>query len=309
MKSYHHILSRSRQHQERFLPTFSQDFAGRSVKATFLGHRCFSFCGALALVLVIILTGCMSKRPNMDQTLAYTIENYPESVAIMPFINNTRIEGVESFVRSTLYSHMSVLPYQDVELSLVDDKLQACSLLGHERVEDIPLDELGYLLGVDAVVFGEVTEFQKVFMGIYSQMAVEVKISVWDTRTGKEIWKDECVSRNHDGGLPLGLLDLPFIIARSGYHLRESSKVRAVDDVARQLASRIPVPVDLKIGEEVSDYADMGDNKPQAYKIKSLKRLTTAYPDDSQVPKKQSLKRLTKRYSDENEGMRISEKQ
>ena len=251
----------------------------------------------------------MTKRPNMDQTLAYTIDNYPESVAIMPFKNNTRIEGIESFVRSTLYSHMSVLPYQDVELSLVDEKLQACSLLGHERVEDIPLDELGYLLGVDAVVFGEVTEFQKVFMGIYSQMAVEVNISVWDTRTGKEIWKDECVSRNHDGGVPLGLLDLPFIVARSGYHLRETSKVRAVDDVARQLASRIPVPPDLKIGEEVSDYADIGDNKPQAYKIKSLKRLTTTYSDDTQIPEKQSLKRLTKRYNDENEDMRLSEKQ
>jgi hypothetical protein len=245
----------------------------------------------------------------MDQTLAYSIENYPESVAILPFNNNTRIEGIESFVRSTLYSHMSVLPYQDVELSLVDEKLQACSLLGYEQVGDIPLDELGYLLGVDAVIFGEVTEFQKVFMGIYSQMAVEVNISVWDTRTGKEIWKDECVSRNHDGGVPLGLLDLPFIIARSGYHLRESSKVRAVDDVARQLVSRMPVPADLKIGEEVSDYADIGDNKPKAYKLKSLKRLTTAYPVDTRVPEKQSLKRLTKPYNAENEDKRLSEKQ
>ena len=237
----------------------------------------------------------MSKRPNLNQELAYTNQSYPESVAILPFKNNTQIEGVESFVRATFYSHMSVLPYHDVELSLVDKNLAACNLFGYESVEDIPVTELGYLLGVDAVIFGEVTEYQKVFMGIYSQMAVAVKISVWDTRSGNEVWKDECVSRNHEGGLPLGILDIPFILFRSSYHLRDESKVRAVDDVGRQLASRIPVPAGMKAGGRLVGNSHNGDNGLKPSKLKSLKRLTRVNPDDIQGPKKQSLKRLTKR--------------
>ena len=264
--------------------------AQRYGSISWFGGSCVLF-----LVLTLLLNGCMSKQPNLNQKLAYSVDTYPESVAILPFKNDTSIEGIEIFVRQTLYSHMSVLPYKDVELSLVDEKLKACGLLGYGRVEDIPLDELGYLLGVDAVVFGEVTEFKKVYMGIYSQMAVAVRISIWDTRSGLKLWEDECVSRNHEGGLPLGLLDLPLILVRSGYHLRETSKIRAVDDVSRQLASRIPVPSEVRNEVKKIEYSDMADTNLKPNKLKSLKKLTRAHPDNVNGSKKQSLKRLTKR--------------
>jgi hypothetical protein len=268
---------------------------GKKVAKKYGSISWFGGCCVLILVLMLLLNGCMSKQPNLNQKLAYSVDMYPESFAILPFKNETRIDGIETFVRQTLYSHMSVLPYKDVELSLVDEKLKACGFLGYERVEDIPLDELGYLLGVDAVVFGELTEFQKVFMGIYSQMAVAVKISIWDTRSGLKVWEDECVSRNHEGGLPLGFFDLPLILVRSGYHLRETSKVRAVDDVSRQLASRIPVPPEIKNRTDQVDYTDVSDDNLQPSKLRSLKKLTRIYPGEFNGYKKKSLKRLTKR--------------
>ena len=282
--------------QYRYLRAVSTGLGiGKMVAQKYGSISWFGGCCVLILVLVLLLNGCMSKQPNMNQKLANSVDMYPESVAILPFKNETRIEGIETFIRQTLYSHMSVLPYKDVELSLVDEKLKACGLLGYDRVEDIPLDELGYLLGVDAVVFGEVTEFQKVFMGIYSQMAVAVKISIWDTRSGLKVWEDECVSRNHEGGLPLGFLDLPFILVRSGYHLRETSKIRAVDDVSRQLSSRIPVPPEIKNRADQVDYTDASDDSFKPSKLRSLKKLTRVYPDNFNGFKKKSLKRLTKR--------------
>ena len=292
MRTDRHILPQGRQQGGQLSTATRRGLAVKAAGGSYWTRSLFGFCCTIIIVLMIILTGCMSKRPNMNQKLAYTIESYPESVAILPFKNNTQIEGIESFVRATFYSHMSVLPYHDVELSLVDKNLAACNLFGYESVEDIPVKELGYLLGVDAVIFGEVTEFQKVYMGIYSQMAVAAKISVWDTRSGHEVWNDECVSRNHEGGLPLGILDIPFILFRSSYHLRDASKVRAVDDVARQLAGRIPVPAGVKVGDrQVDNSAD--DPKPS--EPESLKRLTKVNPDDIQGSNKQSLKRLTKR--------------
>ena len=292
MKTDRHILPQVKQQRGQLSTATSHGFAENAAGGSYWTRGLFGFCCTLIIVMTIILSGCMSKSPNLNQELAYTNQSYPESVAILPFKNNTQIEGIESFVRATFYSHMSVLPYHDVELSLVDKNLAACNFFGYESVEDIPLTELGYLLGVDAVIFGEVTEYQKVFMGIYSQMAVAVKISVWDTRSGHEVWNDECVSRNHEGGLPLGILDIPFIFFRSSYHLRDASKVRAVDDVARQLAGRIPVPAGMKaVGKQVDNSAD--DPKPS--EPESLKKLTRVNPDEIQGSNKQSLKRLTKR--------------
>jgi hypothetical protein len=52
-------------------------------------------------------------------------------------------------------------------------------------------------------VVGKVTEYQRLYAGLYSQMAVGASIAVWDTRTGKRIWSDEHVTRQREGGIPL----------------------------------------------------------------------------------------------------------
>ena len=117
-------------------------------------------------------------------------------------------------------------------------------------------------MSCDAVVIGEVTEYQKVYAGFYSQMAVGASITVWDTRTGKKIWSDEHVTRNHEGGIPLAITDIAMIGIRSGLNLTESEKVKTVDELSRYLTSRIPLP-DVQESAKIT-------------KLVSLKRLTKA---------------------------------
>jgi hypothetical protein len=137
---------------------------------------------------------------------------------------------------------------------------------------------LGRLLKCEAVVFGEVTEYKRLYAGIYSQMAVGAAVEMWDTRTGRKIWSGKHVARKHEGGLPLTLTDIPMIGIRSGMNLTEASQIQAVDDLSRQLTGRIPVP-GLSAQAPRHDGSKWKSKKRLTYRIyssryRSLKRLT-----------------------------------
>ena len=156
--------------------------------------------------------------------------------------NKTEVEDIEDFVRTTLYSHLTPHPYRDIELHDVDRKLKRYNLMNYDKLCNVSAKRLGRILRADAIVIGEVTEFQRVYAGIYSQMAVGASITIWDTRTGKKLWSDEHVTRNHEGGIPLAITDLALISIRSGLNLTDAEKVKTVDELSRHLISRVPVP-------------------------------------------------------------------
>ena len=157
----------------------------------------------------------------------------------------------------------------------------------------MPLKKLGRILGCDAVIFGEVIEFDRIFAGIYSQMAVGLSISMWDTRTGREIWVDEHIERHHEGGIPLALTDIPMITFRSGMVLRENAKIKAVDELSRLLTRRIPVPQNFSYNYSAWD----SESTEGISKYKSLKRLTKSSNRLVYSTKFKSLKKLTKKDS------------
>ena len=154
-------------------------------------------------------------------------------------------------------------------------------MLDYEKFNRASAKRLGRILHCDAVVIGEVTEFQRMYAGVYSQMAVGASIAIWDTRSGKKLWSDEHVTRHHEGGIPLAITDIAMISIRSGLNLRESEKVKTVDELSRHLISRFPVP-DTAINAKGS-------------KLVSLKRITKAQNESSPgTSKLKSMKKLTK---------------
>jgi hypothetical protein len=231
----------------------------------------------------MILCSCGSQLPFVKDDDASSqraiLKNPPKSIAILPFGNKTEVEDLDEFVRTTFYSHLTPHAYKDIELHEVDRKLKRYNLLNYEKLSHVSAKRLGRILHCDAVVIGEVTEFQRVYAGIYSQMAVGASITIWDTRSGKKLWSDQHVTRHHEGGIPLAITDLAMISIRSGLNLRDSEKVKTVDELSRHLISRVPVP----------------DPYGNGAKLVSLKRLTKAKNKTSpNSPKLKSLKNLTK---------------
>jgi hypothetical protein len=240
---------------------------------------------SIAVVIgLILLCGCGAKIPfvtdSEDSAQEVIHGNAPKSIAILPFGNQTDSEDIDEIVRTTFYSHLSAQPYKDIELYEVDRKLKRYDLMDYEKLSGVSAKRLGRILHCDAVVVGEVTEFQRLYAGIYSQMAVGASITVWDTRTGKKIWSDEHVTRSHEGGIPLAITDLAMIGVRSGMNLTESEKIKTVDELSRHFTHRIPIP-------------DLSGNR-KGSRFVSLKRLTKSKSQISNKPKLRSLKKLTK---------------
>ena len=239
----------------------------------------------MVVISFVVVCGCGAKLPfikNSDENAQKVIlRNPPKSIAILPFGNQTDSEDIDQIVRTTLYSHLSAHPYKDIELHEVDRKLRRYNLMAYEKFCDVSVKRLGKILRCDAVIVGKVTEFQRIYAGIYSQIAVGASITLWDTRTGKKIWSDEHVARNHEGGIPLAITDLAMIGIRSGMNLSDSEKIATVDELSRHFTGRVPVPDPNGSGQDS--------------RFVSLKRLTKAKNQVSDSPKLKSLKKQTKR--------------
>ena len=236
----------------------------------------------LLSVWLFMLSGCAAGGQQLRQDTPESLKKvgYPKSLAILPFANKTDQPGIEDFVRATFYSHMSPYPYRDIELQVIDRVLHRHKLYDSDKLRKTKIKKLGRLLKCEAVVFGEVTEYKRLYAGIYSQMAVGASVEMWDTRTGRKIWSETHVTRKHEGGIPLTLTDIPMIGIRSGMNLPETAKVQTVDDLSRQLTGRIPVP---GLSRTAADH--------NGSKWRSMKKLTYRMHSS----KFRSLKRLTKK--------------
>ncbi len=205
-----------------------------------------ALCGRAKRWLVIpsfwLLVGCASSASvaNPDPPCPVFKNSDSISMAVLPFMDKTGTRDLEKIVRKAVYSHLSVRRYRDIELHVVDRILESHGLSDPGVLYNRPIKELGRLLNSDALISGEITTYQKLFLGVYSQMAVGATITIWDTRSGQIVWSDQHIARIHDGGVPFSLMELPFISFRSGYNLRDRVKMRTVDELSRHLTSRIP---------------------------------------------------------------------
>ncbi|MCX5851209.1 MAG: DUF799 family lipoprotein [Deltaproteobacteria bacterium] len=177
----------------------------------------------------------------------YTVDPYIEShiprvVAVIPFVDLSRSkEGFEK-VRRGFYNHFSSLPYTDIEIYRVDELLRKAGLTDPAVIRDTPPQELGKILKADAVVFGTISNFDKLFAVLYSQVAVGAKIEMYDTREGHFLWSGEHVSRIHEGGIATTPVGLIATIIATSLNVRDIQLLRACDDLFRDMVKTIPVP-------------------------------------------------------------------
>ncbi|MDM8542365.1 DUF799 family lipoprotein [Desulfococcaceae bacterium HSG9] len=193
-----------------------------------------------------LLISCQANRAiiiNNNELSRHVVAGEPpQSIAVLPFKNNTDTEGIAELARNGIYGHLSVLPYRDVEISIVDRRLRKHKISDIETLRQTPIQKLGRILGCDAILFGQVNNFQRIFAGIYSQMTVSASIQIWDTRSAKKIWSDQHIARIHEGGVPLNILLLPLVSLRTGWNMREEVKIQVIDELTQHLANAIPSP-------------------------------------------------------------------
>ncbi|MDK2954951.1 MAG: hypothetical protein PWQ57_447 [Desulfovibrionales bacterium] len=182
----------------------------------------------------------------------YFLAHKPQTVAVLPF--RDAIERSVSFaweedpagiVRRGFYNHVSSLPFKDLELYEVDKRLANAGLDDPAELEKLARTDPGRLksaLGVDAVFMGDVTHFDRIYAGIFSQVAVGCDMQLIDLDNGKMLWNATNVSRAVAGGASLDPIGLAMAAVAAVWNLREVEMLRQTDDLFREIVSTIQVP-------------------------------------------------------------------
>src|SRR3990170_4515891 len=139
----------------------------------------------------------------------YMEEHQPVTVAVLPFLDQSRSKEGSVAVRKGFYNHFSSLPFQNMQMQRVDNLLAKANLADTEVLYKTKPQELGKILNVDAVVFGDISNFDKLFAVMYSQVSVGAEIKMYDTKTGNFLWSGQHTASIREGGLsvtPVGII-------------------------------------------------------------------------------------------------------
>ena len=166
----------------------------------------------------------------------------PLSVAVLPFADVSGSQQGAQAVRRGFYNHFSSLPFRDMELWRVDDLLKKAGLTDPTVINQASAKDLGKILGTDAIVYGEISNFDKLFAVLYSQVSVGAKLRMYDGRTGELLWTGEHVARIHEGGISTNPIGLVATIIATAMNVRDIQLLRACDDLFRGMVLTIPAP-------------------------------------------------------------------
>ena len=206
--------------------------------------------------MLIALTGCSSHR-NMHSLstppIGEGVDSYkasfqgrkidlPVKIAILPFENQTNNEKAGSIVRNSFYSQFASKKYRDVELFEIDELLDENDLYENHAFNAVEISELGNLLHADGLVYGKITGYNKLHLGLYSQVYVELEVKLVETSTSKVLWEVKHKTAHHEGDLPLELIGVVSAMLRTTKNITDTELVRATDELCRTIVKALPEP-------------------------------------------------------------------
>jgi len=198
----------------------------------------------LSLVLASSILSCAHSTPKVIETPSFkkwmSGSDVPKVIAVLPFTNETEIEGLNQLVRESFYEYFSVRSFNDVEIKEIDTTIEILEETEGEDFHKIQPKKLGEFLRCDALVYGKVKRFKRIFLLIYAQTLIETEIRILGAQSGKELWKYSFTKRFHEGGFPTGPFGVIPTAVRTTYSLRDSKRNRDIDAFCKDFVSRIP---------------------------------------------------------------------
>lgn len=211
--------------------------------------------GALLLFPALLLQGCSVTTdkvlisPQLDfgsgpkATISEKLKTSPpKTIAILPLENLTGKEEAFEIVRGTLFNHLSSKTYELIKLYRIDRLLQERGLTKPEEINRKAPQELGQILGVDALVYGQITHYNRLYAVLYSQVAVGVTLRMLDARSGEILWEASHVSRKHEGGVSTTAWGIALTAISTAINIRKIELLRASDDLFRDVVKTLPAP-------------------------------------------------------------------
>jgi len=197
----------------------------------------------LFFALLFIFSCVPSQEVKKDASeMAVSGDELPRTVAVLPFQNDTPERGIANQMRRAFANHFSAKNYNDMKLPVVDEKVVLLEKSAGKSVLDLKPQEICQALQCDGLVYGKVTDYKKVYAGLYSQLGLEAEIWMVNTKTGKEIFRIKDAVRYHEGGVPLSPLGLIMTAVSTAMNVRDIQQVRLLNELSYKFNGKIPSP-------------------------------------------------------------------
>jgi hypothetical protein len=199
----------------------------------------------IAFCLTFGATSCAIKDMLLPPPAPTVLEEQqlPHKVAIVPFVNKTSNPEAGSIVRKMFYNFFSSLNYLDLEPFVIDGNLKRNNLYQSIAAgEAVSATQLGQLLGVDAVIFGEVLNLGKTYALVYTDNAAALKAQMVLCNSEQVIWELEHSVRLQEGEVPLSLTGLAAALVKTAISHQQASHLQAAAELCMQMIATIPNP-------------------------------------------------------------------
>ena len=170
-------------------------------------------------------------------------EKLPYKVAILPFANKTANPEAGSVVRKMFYNFFSSLNYLDLEPYVIDENLKANQLYADVTGgKNVSPQKLGQLLGVDAVIYGDVISLGKIYALVYSDSQAGLKARMVRCSDAKPIWELEHTIHLEEGDVPLSPIGLASAVFKTALNHRQATHIKAASELCMQMIATVPNP-------------------------------------------------------------------
>ena len=208
-----------------------------------LMHFKHPLCASIfSLFIMVILAACGSMGIIEAPKPEVSDESWlPHNVAILPFANQTSNPEAAAVVRKMFYNFFSSLNYLDLEPSFIDEKLKKKTYYNKITAgEVLSARQLGQMLGVDAVVFGEVISLGKVYAVLYSDTQASLKARMVSCHSGQTVWELEHTAHLRSGDVPLSITGLAAALVKTAISHQRADVMQAASKLCMQMIATVP---------------------------------------------------------------------
>jgi hypothetical protein len=189
-------------------------------------------------------------------------DNPPERVAVLPFVDHQnaqyRVNKVAlthrnewqreewawtyaNRLRRSIVGQLAEREFTLIPLPEVDTALQDHGINTWRKLTAVPPQELGQWLGADTVVYGEVLQYDAYYALLVSLWEVGVRVRLVSTRDGHQLFESSDDRYAVNVQPAFDPVDFGVNSALSLLELRDITLARAEDEVAREIARRVPM--------------------------------------------------------------------
>lgn len=202
------------------------------------------FILAAVLIIPALNTSCALRmfQPPPEATVLKG-KQLPSKVAILPFVNSTSTPEAGMLVRRMFYNFFSSLNYRDLEPFVVDENLKLNDLYSEVTAgKTVSPRQLGQLLGVDAVIYGDVISLGKIFALVYTDNQAGLSARMVSCKTGQTIWELEHTIHIEEGEVPTSPIGFAAAVFKAALSHTQASHMKAASELCMEMVATIPNP-------------------------------------------------------------------